>query len=74
MCKPQSTKINSRGLENNLNWTEEVLVLEKAKDTLSWKYVIEELNGEKYELFVEQNIKKHINLSLELSVKESIIF
>ena len=74
MCKPQSTKINSRGLENNLNWTEEVLVLEKAKDTLSWKYVIEELNGEKNELFVKQNIKKHINLSLELSVKESIIF
>ena len=74
MCKPQSTKINSRGLENNLNWTEEVLVLEKAKDTLSWKYVIEELNGEKYELFVKQNIKKHINLSLELSIKESVIF
>ena len=74
MCKPQSTKISSRGLENNSNWTEEVLVLEKAKDTLSWKYVIEELNGEKNELFVKQNIKKHINLSLELSVKESIIF
>ena len=49
------------------NWSEEVFVITKVKSTVSWTYVISDLNGEKIvRIFYKKNWKKQIKKSLEL--------
>ena len=41
------------------NWSEEVFLVSKIKDTVSWTYVISDLNGEKItESFYEKELQK----------------
>ena len=49
------------------NWSEEVFVITKVKSTVSWTYVISDLNGEKIvRIFYKKNWKEQIKKSLEL--------
>ena len=49
------------------NWSEEVFVIKKVKNTSPWKYVISDLKGEEIvETFYENNCKKQTKKSLEL--------
>ena len=49
------------------NWTEEVFMIKKVKNTVPWTYVISHLNGvEIIEHFMKNNCKKQIKKSLEL--------
>ena len=49
------------------NWSEEVFVIKKVKNTVSWIYVINDLNGEEIVgNFTKKNCKKQIKKSLEL--------
>ena len=48
------------------NWSEEVFVLNKIKNTVSWTYVIKDLNVKKLlEVFMKKNCKKLIRKNLE---------
>ena len=41
------------------NWSEEVFVITKVKNTLSWTYVISDLNGEEIvETFYQKELQK----------------
>ena len=46
------------------NWTEEIFVIKKVKNTVLWTHVINDLNGE--ETFTQENCKKKIKESLEM--------
>ena len=49
------------------NWSEEVSVIKKIKNTVLWTYVISDLNGrEIVGLFAKKNCKEKIKKSLEL--------
>ena len=43
------------------NWSEEVFVIKKVKNTVPWTYAINDLNGER---FMEKNYKRLINKNL----------
>ena len=45
------------------NWSEEVFVIKKVKNTLPWTDVINDLNGEKH--FMKKSCKKQIKKNLE---------
>ena len=49
------------------NWSKEVIVIKKVKNTVSWTYVISDLKGEKivwmfYKKELQKNIKKSLGL------------
>ena len=47
------------------SWSEEVFVIKKVKNTVPWKYVINDLNGKKLlEHFMKKNYKKLINKNI----------
>ena len=46
------------------NWSEEVFVIKKVKDTVPWTYVIEAINEE--ERLTKKECKKQIKQSLKL--------
>ena len=49
------------------NWSEEVFVIKKVKNTVPWTYIITDLNGEKLlEHFMKKNYKKRIKKNSEL--------
>ena len=51
----------------NPNWSEEVFVIKKIKNTVPWTYVISDLNGEEIVgSFYEKELKKTNQKSLEL--------
>ena len=48
------------------NWSEEVFVVSKIKNTVPWTYVISDLNGEKVpEVYMKKNCKKLVKKNLE---------
>ena len=48
------------------NWSEEVFISSKIKNTVPWTYVINDLNSEKIlEHFMKKNCKKLIKKNLE---------
>ena len=48
------------------NWSEEIFVVSKIKDTVPWTYVISDLNGEKLrEVFMKKNCKKLVKKNSE---------
>ena len=48
------------------NWSEEVFVINKIKNTVPWTYVINDLNGEEIiEVFMKKNCKRLIKKNLE---------
>ena len=50
-----------------LNWSEEVFVITKVKNTVPWIYAINDLNGEEIVgNFTKRNCKNQIKKSLEL--------
>ena len=58
------------------NWSEEVFVIEKVKNTLPWTNVINDLNGEEtIGIFYEKNYKRLIskNSGYKKSLKEKVI-
>ena len=49
------------------NWSEEVFVVDKIKNTVSWTYVINDLNGEEITgTFYENELQKKIRENLGL--------
>ena len=49
------------------NWSEEVFVIKKVKNTVPWTYVINDLNGEEITVtFYEKNYKRQIKKNSEL--------
>ena len=47
------------------NWSEEVFVISKIKNTVLWRYVINDLNGEKLlEHFMKKDYKRLIKKNL----------
>ena len=49
------------------NWSEEVSVISKIKNTVPWSYIINDLNGEEiFGTFVKKNCKRLIKRNLEL--------
>ena len=40
------------------NWSEEVFIIKKVKNTVPWTYVINDLNGEKIGTFYEKKLQK----------------
>ena len=48
------------------NWSEEVFVIKKLKNTVPWTYVINALNAEELEHFMKNNCKRLIKKNLEL--------
>ena len=51
------------------NWSEEVFLITKVKNTVLWTYVISDLRGEEIvgTLFFEKELQKQIKKSLELN-------
>ena len=48
------------------NWSEEVFVVSKIKNTVPWTYVVSDLNGEKLlKVFMESNSRKLVKKNLE---------
>ena len=48
------------------NWSEEVFIISKIKNTVQWTYVINDLNGEEIiGSFYEKNCKRPIKKNLE---------
>ena len=48
------------------NWSEEVLVVSKIKNTVPWTYVIIDLNGERFTgSFYERELQKLVKKNLE---------
>ena len=49
------------------NWSKEVIVIKKVKNTVSWTYVISDLKGEKIVwMFYKKELQKKIKKSLGL--------
>ena len=49
------------------NWSEEVFVIKKVKNTVTWAYFISDFNGEEtIRTFYEKELQKQIKKSLEL--------
>ena len=49
------------------NWSEEVFVIKKVKNTVPWTYIINDLNDEEITVtFYEKNYKKQAKKNLEL--------
>ena len=49
------------------NWSEEVFVIKKVKNTVPWTYVINDLNGEEIMgTFMKKNCKRRVKKNLEL--------
>ena len=49
------------------NWSEEVFVIKKVKNTVPWAYVISVLNGKEIVgIFYKKELQKHIKKSLQL--------
>ena len=46
------------------NWSEEVFILSKIKNTVPWTYVINDLNGEE-EVFMKKNCKRLVKKNLQ---------
>ena len=46
------------------NWSEETFVIKKAKNTVPWTYIFNELNGEEMEHFMKKSYKRLINKNL----------
>ena len=41
------------------NWSEDVIIIKKAKNTMSWAYVVNDINGEEIAgAFYEKNLQK----------------
>ena len=62
--------------EYTQNWSEEVFVVSKTKNTVLWSYVISDLNGEpKLEVFMKKNLKNQIKKNLEQKnyLKEKVV-
>ena len=58
------------------NWSEEIFVVSKIKNTVPWTYVINDLNGEQIiGTFYEKELQAQINKNLELKrwLKERVI-
>ena len=58
------------------NWSEEVFVVSKIKNTVPWTYVINDLNGEEIiGTFYEKELQKtnQKNLELKKQLKEKMI-
>ena len=58
------------------NWSEEVFVIKKVKNTVPWTYVINDLNGKEivgtfYQSELQEQIKK--GLELKKSSREKVI-
>ena len=56
------------------NWSEEVFVVSKIKNTVLWRYVINDLNGEKiigtiYEKEVQKTNQQELNIEKVISRK-----
>ena len=50
-----------------LNWSEQVFVIKKVRNTIPWTYVISDLKGEEIVgKFTKKNCKNQIKKSLEL--------
>ena len=48
------------------NWSEEIFVISKIKNTVPWTYIINDLNGEKIiGNFMKKNRKEPIKMNLE---------
>ena len=48
------------------NWSEEMFVIKKIKNTVPWTYVINDLNGEEIiAIFYEKDYKRQIKKNLE---------
>ena len=48
------------------NWSEEVFLISKIKNTVPWTYVVNDLNGEKLlKVFMESNSRKLVKKNLE---------
>ena len=45
------------------DWSEEIFVISKIKNTVPWTYIINDLNGE--EITMEKNCKKLVKKNLE---------
>ena len=63
-----SKKINNKDPKFKvLNWSEEVFVIKKVKNTVLWTYFIGDLKGEEiFRIFYGKNGRKQIIKSLEL--------
>ena len=49
------------------NWSEEVFIIKKVKNTVPWTYVINDLNGEEIMgHFMKKNCKRRVKKNLEL--------
>ena len=49
------------------NWSEEIVVIKKVKNTVLWIYVTSDLKGEKIlESLMKKNCKKQIKKGLEM--------
>ena len=65
MSEFQSTNIFAKGYTPN--WSEEIFVVKKIKNTVPWTYLISDLNGEEIVgSFMEKNCRKLIKENLEL--------
>ena len=40
------------------NWSEEVFIISKIKNTVPWTYVVNDLNGEEIRIFYEKELQK----------------
>ena len=61
---PKYKNIFAKG--HTSNWSQEIFVIKKFKNTVPWTYVISDLNGEKFiGTFYENNCKKQIKNNLE---------
>ena len=60
MSRFQTTKMFL--LRDIHNWSEEIFIIKKIKNTLSWEYVISDLNGEEA---VGSFYEKKLNLELK---------
>ena len=61
------------------NWSEDVFVVSKVKNTLPWTYVISDLNGEKitgsfYERELQKSIQEKFRIEKVLERKESKLY
>ena len=57
---------NILGKGYTLNWSEEVFVISKTKNTVPWTYVISDLNGEKIiGTFYEKELQKNKSKSVK---------
>ena len=64
MLEFQDIKTYAKGYTPN--WSEEVFVINQITNTVSWTYVINDLNGEEViGSFMKKNCKKLIKKSLE---------